>query len=135
MRKRRLRLVQPSPRFDLEKFRTARSFEINETPAQERPPRRMTMKFARLPHVWARRLREHRISADAWYLLCELDRLILEPGGSNPVKLATEALKSMKLNRWAAGRALRWLEKAGAVIVTRHRGRAPLVKALWYWEP
>jgi hypothetical protein len=134
MRKRSLRLVQSNPGFDLEKFRTKRSFDV-EAPSRQGVPRRMTMKFVRIPHVWIRRLQEHRISANAWILLGELDRIIHEPGKGNPVRLTASVLKSTKLSRTTAWRALGQLEKAGAVIVTRHRGRALSVKAVWYWEP
>ena len=95
----------------------------------------MTTKFVRLPYAWLRRLWEHQVSITACYLLGELDRLIHEPGKGNPVKLSTEALKSMKLSRWAAWRALRQLERAGAVTVLRHRGRLPVVDVVWYWLP
>jgi hypothetical protein len=138
MRKRRLRLVQPNLEFDLNKFKTKRSFEAEtatEIQTRRRPPRRMTKKFVRFPHGWGRRLWEHQVSATAWYLLIELDRLIHEPGKGNPVKLSTEALKSMRLSRWTAWRALRQLEGAGAVTVTRHRGRLPVVDLIWYWIP
>jgi hypothetical protein len=95
----------------------------------------MMGKFVRIPHVWGRRLQEHRVNAVGWYLLCELDRLIHEPGRGIPVKLSTEVLKRTGLGYWEAYRALCQLEKAGAVAVTRHQGRAPVVRPLWYWEP
>jgi hypothetical protein len=136
MRKPKLRVVQSKPRFDLGRFETKQPPGTETpTPNRRRPPRRMTTKFVRIPYVWLRRLWECQVSITACYLLGELDRLIHEPGKGNPVKLSTEALKSMKLSRWAAWRALRQLERAGAVTVTRHRGRLPIVDVTWYWAP
>jgi hypothetical protein len=135
MRKQQLRLVQPAPKFDPEKFKTKQPQEgaAKPRPVSRRPaPARTKVKFIRLPHMWARRLRKHRVNATAWYLIVELDRLIHEPGKGNPVKLSTKALESMELSLWAAKRALRQLEEAGAVTLTRRRGRAPLVDATWY---
>jgi hypothetical protein len=137
MGKRRLRLVQSKPRFDLEKFRTKRSFEI-ETPAQQRAPGgvgmahrgQLTEKFARIPYERARKLFRH-IGGPAWLLLIELDRLIFTKK-RNPIKLTTEALKSSGLTRWQKERALRRLERAGIIRVERKRGRCPLVTHLWY---
>jgi len=134
MRKPELRVVASKPQFDLRQFETNRPSKP-ETPNRRRPPRQMTTKFARLPYTWNRRLHEHRVNANAWYLLMELDRLIHQPGKGNPIKLTAEALKSTGLSPWAVKRALRHLEKAGAVSVTHHRGRTPIVDILWYWIP
>jgi hypothetical protein len=60
----------------------------------------------------------------------QLDRLTR--GKGNPVTLSTKVLKSLGLAYWEAYRALCQLEKAGAVVVTRHPGRAPVVEAVWY---
>jgi hypothetical protein len=136
MRKRtRLRLVEPTQKFDLDKFKTKRPPEGETKPSSRRhAPARTKVKFIRLPHTWARRLRDYRVNATGWYLLVELDRLIHEPGKGNPVKLSTKALESMGLSLWAAKRALYQLERAGAVTVTRWRGRAPLIDATWYQD-
>src|SRR6516162_6031199 len=50
--------------------------------------------FARIPHDRARRLYHLRGGA-VWVLLIELDRLILEGRGRNPVKLTSQCLKAM----------------------------------------
>ena len=131
MRKPRLRLVQFNLGPGLERFRTEGG---PEAPLRRRPPRQMIGKFVRIPHAWAQRLHEHRASAAAWYLLCELDRLVHEPGKGNPVKLSTKTLKAMGLGYRRAYRALGQLEKAGAVVVVRHPGRAPMVDLVWYWN-
>jgi hypothetical protein len=86
--------------------------------------------FARIPHDRARRL--YRLSGSAWALLIELDRLIFDGRGKNPVKLTHRCLEAAELSRFAAKRALRVLEKAGVISVEHKRGRAPLVTHLWF---
>ena len=43
-------------------------------------------------------------------------------------------LASISLTTRQVTHALRQLEEVGAVAVERHRGRAPVVEALWYQE-
>jgi hypothetical protein len=134
MRKPKLRVVSSKPQFDLGRFATKQPPET-KIGGRRRPPRQISGKFVRIPHVWGRRLREHQVSGTAWYLLSELDRLIHEPGRANPIKLTTADLKSMQLSRWSVGRALCQLERAGAITVTRHSGRLPVVNLAKYWTP
>jgi hypothetical protein len=91
---------------------------------------RIDETFARIPHDRARRL--YRLSGSAWALLIELDRLVFEGRGKNPVRLTHRYLKAAQLSRFAAKRALRALEKAGVISVEHRRGRAPLVTHLWF---
>jgi len=91
---------------------------------------RIDETFARIPHDRARRL--YRLGGSAWALLIELDRLVFEGRGKNPVRLTHRCLKAAQLSRFAAKRALRALEKAGVISVEHRRGRAPLVTHLWF---
>jgi hypothetical protein len=51
---------------------------------------------------------------------------------SKPVPLANKVLRSAGIDRWAKTRALRQLEKAGAVtVIWRSNGRSPLVSLRW----
>ena len=97
------------------------------------PTRRARIKetFARIPHGRARKL-FHHAGGPAWLLLIELDRLILEGRGRNPVKLTSEALRGSGLSRWQIERGLRLLEWSGVIAVARKSGRCPLVTHLWY---
>ena len=63
---------------------------------KSRPQRRpkATETFARIPHDKAFDLHSHRISATAWLVLIELDRLILKNRGQNPVKLVSARLRA-----------------------------------------
>ena len=74
----------------------------------------------------------HHIGGPAWLLLVEIDRLIFEGGGRNPVKLTTDALQGSGLTRWEKERGLRLLEQARVITVQRKRGRCPFVTHLWY---
>ena len=87
--------------------------------------------FARIPHDRARELFRH-IGGPAWILLIELDRLILEGKGRNPVKLTPTTRAAIGLTRWKLDHGLGLLETSGAIIVERHRGRSPLITHLWY---
>ena len=93
---------------------------------------RIAETFARIPHDRGLALRRHNLTGAAWILLILLDRLIFEGRGRNPVKLTHRCLKAAGFSRYAAKRALRSLEKASVVAVTRHRGRAPLVTHRWF---
>src|SRR5262245_37188203 len=77
--------------------------------------------FARIRHDRARRL--YHLSGSAWALLIELDRLILESHGRNPVRLTTTILKASGLSEKRKRSGLDELESAGAITVERQRGR------------
>jgi hypothetical protein len=98
---------------------------------RRRPRQRLDEPFAPIPYDRARKL-FHHIGGPAWLLLIEIDRLILEGGGRNPVRLTTEALQESGLARWEKGRGLRLLEQAKVITVERKRGCCPLVTHLWY---
>jgi hypothetical protein len=103
------------------------------TATRPRPSRRPRSEgtFARFPHERARDL-FRQIGGPAWILLIEIDRLILENKGRNPVKLTTEALEGSGLTRRQVERGLRRLERARVITIERHPGRSPLVAHLWY---
>lgn len=65
-------------------------------------------------------------------LLIELDRLILEGRGRNPVKLTSQCLKAMGLSHDAKTRALHQLAAAGIISVEQRPGQAPLVTHHWF---
>jgi len=114
---------------DLEALRRAQTAPAG--PAFQRQHRqRIDETFARIPHDRAHRL--YRLSGSAWALLIELDRLVFEGRGKNPVRLTHRCLRAAQLSRFAAKRALRALEKAGVISVEHRRGRAPLVTHLWF---
>lgn len=131
-RRPRLRLVgssDPSDVFsDLEKLRREQEAPLEP---QRRP--RATQTFARIPHDKAFELHEYRISATAWLVLIELDRLILKQRGRNPVKLVSARLRAAGVNGQQRMRALRQLAAAGVVLIRRRRrGLAPWVAHRWY---
>jgi GTP-sensing pleiotropic transcriptional regulator CodY len=120
---------------DLNALRKAQSSagSINGT---EAPQRRARLKgtFARIPHEQAYELARYRLSSPAWLILIELDRLILEGRGRNPVRLVNRNLKKAGVTNHTKTRALRQLEAAG-VISVRAEG---VGKALWvthHWFP
>jgi hypothetical protein len=90
-------------------------------------------KFARIPFDRARELGCHNVSATAWRLLIELDRLVFENGGRNPVLLTNHRMKTAGILRDAKWRALRQLKRAGVVSIQQGPGRAPLVT--YHWQP
>jgi hypothetical protein len=130
----RLRLVgghDPASVFDdLDALRRAQAASVEPTSRGRRRPQ-ITELFAPITYTLAYKLRDHRVSGAAWFLLVALDRLIYQPGGRSPVKLTAETLASLGLSRWVAYQALEQLEKAGAVAVSRRRGRSPAVTPLW----
>ena len=129
----RLRLVgehDPASVFDnLDALRGAQAAPPGRVSRRRRP--QITELFAPITYTLARKLRDHRVSGTAWFLLVALDQLIYQPGGRSPIKLTGETLASLGLSRWAAYQALEQLEKAGAIAVSRHRGRSPAVTLLW----
>ncbi|HKF22111.1 MAG TPA: hypothetical protein VKE93_11115 [Candidatus Angelobacter sp.] len=130
----RLRLVDsPDPASvfdDLDALRKAQATPAGSASRGRRRPQ-VTELFVPIPYTLARKLRDHRVSGTAWFLLVALDQLIYQPGGRSPVKLTAETLASLGLSRWVAYQALEQLEKAGAVAVSRRRGRSPAVTLLW----
>jgi hypothetical protein len=91
---------------------------------------RLAETFARIPHDRARRL--YQLGGAAWALLIELDRLIFEGRGSNPVRLTTKALRASGLTEKRKRSGLEELEDAGVIAVERKRGRSPLITHLWF---
>ena len=131
----RLRLVSPhdpaSVCEDLDALREAQK-AAPSGPAfkgQRRP--RIDETFARIPFDRARALYRH-IGGPAWMLLIELDRLVFEGRGKNPVRLTSAARRVSGMTKWAQYRGLRLLQAAGTVTVERRRGRCPLVTLLWH---
>jgi hypothetical protein len=93
---------------------------------------RSTETFARIPHDRGRELARRELGGAAWALLIELDRLIFEGRGRNPVQLTARSRKAAGLSRFRAARALQQLEAAGVVSVEQRPGRAPLVMHRWF---
>ena len=129
----RLRLVSsddPAGVFDdLDALRGAQAAPA--APAfQGQRRQRSAETFARIPHDRARRL--YRLSGAAWALLIELDRLIFEGRGRNPVRLTTKSLKDSGLTEKRKRHGLEELEDAGVIAVERKRGRSPLITHLWF---
>ena len=91
---------------------------------------RLAETFARIPHDRARRL--YRLSGAAWALLIELDRLIFDGRGSNPVRLTTKSLRASGLTEKRKRYGLEELEDAGVIAVERKQGHSPLVTHLWF---
>ena len=114
---------------DLDALRQAQG--TSTKPAFRGPRRpRISETFARIPHDRARRL--YRLSGAAWALLIELDRLIFEGRGCNPVRLTTKSLKDSGLSEKRKRHGLEELEDAGVIAVERKQGRSPLITHLWF---
>src|SRR5262245_23291063 len=133
-KKSRLRLVgahDPASVFDdLSALRRAQTAPVG--PAFQGQRRQRSVEtFARIPHDRAREL-YRQVGGSAWLLLVELDRLVLEGRGRNPVKLTKAVRNAAGLTRWKTDHGLLQLEAAGIISVARHRGRRPLVAHLWY---
>jgi hypothetical protein len=103
--------------------------KLQEEMAAPAPRKRMTVKFAMIPHDQVRLLGQQNISGAAWYLLLEIDRLVFESFGKNPVKVTRRCAPG--LSRHTKRRALRQLVKAGVVSIEQKPGRAPLATLLW----
>jgi hypothetical protein len=102
------------------------------TPVLQRR-QRLTETFARIPHARAVELARHRVSGPAWFILVELDRLVLKARGRNPIRLINRNLRTAGIHRNTKTRALQQLEAAGAIRIMETRpGRPPLVAHLWY---
>jgi hypothetical protein len=101
------------------------------------PPGRRTKAtetFARIPHDKALALyQQHRLSATAWIVLVELDRLILKRRGQNPVRFDSGRLSKIGLKASRRAYALRQLATAGVIrVASRGPGLSPWVTHLWY---
>ena len=96
---------------------------------------RITEFFARIPYDRARELAKHDIGGAAWILLIEIDRLIFEGRGRNPVKLTHQCWQAAGLSREAMRWALRQLVKAGVISVDQRPGQAPLITHSWFPTP
>ena len=130
----RLQLVSPHDPAnvfdDLDALRQAQAAPA--APAfQGQRRQRSTETFARIPHDRARRL-YHLRGRTVWVLLIELDRLILEGRGRNPVKLTSQCLKAIRLSHDAKTRALRQLAAEGIISIEQRPGQAPLVIHHWF---
>jgi hypothetical protein len=126
--RRKLRLVGSDPADIFDNLEVLRQEQARPTTGRRT---RLQETFARIPHDKAVSLYRH-LGGAAWLLLVEIDRLILEGRGRNPVKLTGRALSRSGMTRYSKRRALRQLEAAGVITVTRRGcGRAPLVTLLW----
>jgi len=114
---------------DLDTLRQAQGAPTKPAIRGQRRPR-LAETFARIPHDRARRL--YRLSGAGWALLIELDRLIFEGRGRNPVQLTSKALKASGLTEKRKRYGLEELEDAGVIAVERKRGRSPLITHLWF---
>jgi hypothetical protein len=89
--------------------------------------------FARIPHDRALELHRHRVSGTAWVVLVELDRIILNHRGQNPVRFISTRLRQAGIRGQSRARALRQLAAAGVVEVGHWKhGLAPWVFHHWY---
>ena len=130
-RRPKLRLVGSTDPTDVFDDLTALRQE-QRTPGSQRR-QRLTETFARIPHARAVELARHRVSGPAWFILVELDRLILKGRGRNPVRMSNRNLRAAGIPRNTKTRALHQLAKAGVVRIIESRpGRAPLLAHLWY---
>jgi hypothetical protein len=79
------------------------------------------------PPPWRLRARAlcRHIGGPAWMLLIELDRLIFEGRGKNPVKLTNRCWKAVGLSHDAKTRALRQLEAAGVISIEQRPSPRP----------
>jgi hypothetical protein len=94
---------------------------------------RTSATFARIPHDQALELYRRGISSAAWAVLIELDRIILKSGGRNPVLLWSSRLRAVGITHSRRRHALRQLEVAGVISVTRRRsGLGLLVTHHWF---
>jgi hypothetical protein len=112
-----------------------RKAQSSAGPSTEAPQRRTRLKgtFARIPHEQAYELARYKLGGPAWLILIELDRLILEGRGKNPVRLGNHNLKRAGVDRHTKTRALRQLEATGVISVrTLGVGKAPWVTHHWF---
>jgi hypothetical protein len=98
-------------------------------------PRRRQLSsesFARIPHTKGLALHQHNIGSVRWTILLELDRLIFEARGRNPVSLTNHHLRQYGVDRAGKWRALRKLEAAGVIAIERRGRESPLITHLWF---
>jgi hypothetical protein len=111
--------------------------EVEEIPNPATPRARRATKrgkkeetFAMIPHQ--RAIEAYKIIGGAsWIVLIEIDRLILEAWGRNPIRLPNKNLEANGLSRNAKWEALVQLENAGIIKVVRRGKETPLVALLW----
>jgi hypothetical protein len=114
---------------------------VRRDAAQLKPPsspkhkkrQRSSELFARIPYDRAFRLHK-RISAAAWIVLIELDRLMLTSAkGRNPFEFNPDhLLTNLRIGRATVYRCLHQLEKAKVIKVDWQRGKEAAVTHLWY---
>ena len=104
-RRPKLRLVGSTDPTDVFDDLTALRQE-QQTPGSQRR-QRLTETFARIPHARAVELALYRVSGPAWFILVELDRLILKGRGRNPIRLVNRNLRTAGIHRNTKARALR----------------------------
>jgi hypothetical protein len=123
----RLHLVGDNPTDvfdDLDKLRTELQVPMRRGRSRE--------LFARIPHDWGLKLCQAGIGDAGWAVVFELDRIMLK-SGRNPVRLWSARLKAIGVAHSTRLRALRRLEKAGAIKIERQgAGHGHLVTLLWY---
>ena len=118
---------------DLDALQAATPQLTPKAPSGRRRRRqRSTESFARIPYAKGLALHQHDIGSVGWTILLELDRLILEAGGRNPVRLTNHHLRQYGIDRAGKWRALRKLEAAGVVAIEQRGREAPLVTHLWF---
>jgi hypothetical protein len=127
---RKFRLIGPDDPADV--FNDLDALRAVQSGGTRLPQRRTRTKetFARIPHERARLLARHKIDGSAWALLIELDCLIFNARGRNPVRLTNQ---NLKIHPDTKRRALTQLQKAGIISVApQEPGRAPLVTHHWF---
>jgi hypothetical protein len=128
---RRLRLVSSSDPANI--FDDLTKLQQDQREPASRRRQRSTETFARIPHNLALDLYHHRLSAAAWLVLIELDRLILKHRGQNPVKLVSSRLRKAGLHSQTRARALRQLVDAKVIKVEpQGKGLGPWITHLWF---
>jgi DNA-binding transcriptional ArsR family regulator len=94
------------------------------------PPRhREGERFLKGPIPWQWLCSASRLPGKALHVAIALWHLA-GMTGSETVRLATSVLKPLGVSRYSGYRALRALEEAGLIAVTRRRGRNPIVRLL-----
>lgn len=117
---------------DLDTLRAATP-QLTPKPPRGSPRRsRLTETFARIPHTKGLALHQHDIGSVGWTILLELDRLIFEARGRNPVSLTNHNLRRYGIDRAGKWRALRKLETAGVIAIEQRGREAPLITHLWF---
>jgi hypothetical protein len=115
--------------FDPEDFRLKQPFVQSAKPKPHLPKPKPGEEFIKgpVPSAWLQKAA--RLRGKALWVGMEL-WLMAGMRISPVIPLSTERLKSWGVSRWAAYRALRSMERAGLVRVSRHRGRLARVTIL-----